>query len=242
MYNDNHSHKELTEMRSASSPLTYAHPSSPRISVGAIAGIVAAHVAVLALLTTLNVVPLPPQLTTLMVQMITPPAASVSPAKEPTPTPVEKKTVVRPRPTPVKPAASQPLLAAQGDAPGPTANEAPAKETPAPAPAAAAPASAAPAGGGVSQPRFDANYLLNPAPAYPALSRKMGEEGRVVLRVLVDAKGRPTQIEIRTGSASQRLDQAAQDAVWRWKFVPAKRGDEAVEAWVLVPIVFNLRS
>ena len=41
---------------------------------------------------------------------------------------------------------------------------------------------------------------------------------------------------------SPRLDNAAQDAVWRWKFVPARRGDEAVSAWVLVPITFNLKK
>jgi protein TonB len=94
----------------------------------------------------------------------------------------------------------------------------------------------------VSQPRFDAGYLQNPAPAYPALSRRMGEEGKVVLRVFVEPTGRPGQVEVKTGSGSPRLDQAAQEAVWRWKFVSARQGDEAIGAWVLVPIVFNLRG
>ncbi|MFZ2852863.1 MAG: energy transducer TonB, partial [Rhodocyclaceae bacterium] len=110
-----------------------------------------------------------------------------------------------------------------------------AKEAPSPPPAPAAPAV-------LSQPRFDADYLQNPPPAYPALSRRMGEEGRVVLRVFVEPNGRPSAIEVRNGSGSPRLDQAALDAVARWKFVAARRGDEAVGAWVLVPIVFNLRS
>ena len=94
----------------------------------------------------------------------------------------------------------------------------------------------------ISQPRFDAGYLKNPAPAYPPMSRRLGDEGRVVLRVLVEADGRPGEVTIKTSSGFPRLDQAAEDAVRRWKFVPARQGDEAVRAAVLVPIVFNLRD
>jgi protein TonB len=62
----------------------------------------------------------------------------------------------------------------------------------------------------------------------------------VLLRVQVGADGLPRHIEIRTSSGSGRLDEAALEAVRRWKFVPARRGDEAVEAWVLVPVAFSL--
>ncbi len=92
----------------------------------------------------------------------------------------------------------------------------------------------------VVPPRFDADYLDNPVPAYPALSRRMGEEGKVILRVFVEASGAALQLEIRTSSGSQRLDSAAIDAVRRWKFAPAKQGDKFVAAWVLVPINFSL--
>lgn len=91
-------------------------------------------------------------------------------------------------------------------------------------------------------PRFDADYLDNPAPVYPALSRRMGEEGKVMLRVFVEASGAASQLEIRTSSGSQRLDSAAIEAVRRWKFAPAKQGDKFVAAWVLVPINFSLRG
>ena len=94
----------------------------------------------------------------------------------------------------------------------------------------------------MTQVRFDADYLQNPPPAYPAQSRRIGEEGKVVLRVFVEPSGRPNQIEVKTPSGSPRLDLAAQEAVWRWKFVPARLGGEAVSAWVLVPIVFNLKG
>lgn len=92
----------------------------------------------------------------------------------------------------------------------------------------------------VAPPRFDAAYLDNPAPAYPALARRQREEGRVMLRVLVGADGRAERVDIATSSGSERLDRAAQDAVRRWRFVAARRGGEAVAAYVSVPIVFSL--
>ncbi|MCP5268824.1 MAG: TonB family protein [Zoogloeaceae bacterium] len=93
-----------------------------------------------------------------------------------------------------------------------------------------------------SEPRFDADYLSNPAPAYPALSRRLGEEGKVILRVFVESSGQPGQIELKASSGSPRLDRAAQEAIRHWKFIPASRGQEAVGAWVLVPIVFTLKG
>ncbi|MEQ1516363.1 MAG: TonB family protein, partial [Usitatibacteraceae bacterium] len=88
-------------------------------------------------------------------------------------------------------------------------------------PAAVASIPASPAE--VEPPKFDAEYLENPAPAYPALSRRMGEQGRVIVRVFVDANGAANHLEIKTSSGSQRLDAAALDAVRRWKFLPAKQ-------------------
>lgn len=88
--------------------------------------------------------------------------------------------------------------------------------------------------------RFDADYLQNPKPVYPALSRRRGEEGKVVLRVRVSAQGLPLSVEIRQSSGFERLDEAARTAVERWRFVPARQGSEAIEASVLVPLHFSL--
>jgi len=93
---------------------------------------------------------------------------------------------------------------------------------------------------GVVAPRFDAAYLQNPEPAYPALSKRFNEEGRVLLRVLVNPDGLPDQVEIRQSSGHVRLDQAALGTVKRWRFTPARRGSERLAAWVLVPLSFNL--
>jgi protein TonB len=70
----------------------------------------------------------------------------------------------------------------------------------------------------------------------------MGEEGKVVLRVFVNEEGLPAKVELRTPSGFSRLDSVALETVRQWKFVPARRGDQAVAAWVLVPISFSLRS
>lgn len=70
----------------------------------------------------------------------------------------------------------------------------------------------------------------------------MREQGRVMLRVLVNPNGMAEDVQIRTSSGVMRLDEAAQETVRRWKFVPAKRGSEAVSAWVLIPISFKLEG
>ena len=120
----------------------------------------------------------------------------------------------------------------------------PAESSPVPAGAPVATSAAAvPAGGGaLVEARFDADYLQNPAPVYPSLSRRMGEEGRVLLRAYVLPSGHPESVELRQSSGSARLDEAALAAVRKWRFVPARRGGEAVAAWVLVPITFRLES
>jgi protein TonB len=88
--------------------------------------------------------------------------------------------------------------------------------------------------------RFDADYLQNPKPIYPTLSRRLGEEGKVVLRVRVTAQGSALNVEIKQSSGHPRLDEAARAAVEQWRFVPARQGGEAIESTVLVPLHFAL--
>jgi protein TonB len=94
----------------------------------------------------------------------------------------------------------------------------------------------------VLQPRFNADYLNNPKPPYPALSRRLHEEGEVRLRVFVSASGNAPRVELQRSSGYDRLDRVALEIVQRWRFVPAREGDQAVAAWVVVPISFTLRS
>ncbi|MEM7442869.1 MAG: energy transducer TonB [Pseudomonadota bacterium] len=82
--------------------------------------------------------------------------------------------------------------------------------------------------------------LANPGPAYPRSARRRGEEGTVVLRVIVSAGGEPQTVQLVSSSGYSSLDEAAIDAVEDWRFIPARRGDLAVPATIDVPIAFRL--
>lgn len=90
------------------------------------------------------------------------------------------------------------------------------------------------------KPPINAAYLHNPKPHYPKLSRRLGEQGKVMLRVKVDQSGNVEQIQINTSSGFARLDTTAQNTVQNWRFIPAQRNGQAISDWVMVPIVFNL--
>ena len=171
----------------------------------------------------------------IMVSLVAPP--KIAPPQElPKPKPVVKQQSVKK----IEPLPPQPVLAL----PEPVASAVPAPVLVAPLPPEPAPAPVAlpvppmP----VTLPSFNADYLNNPAPPYPALSRRLGEEGKVVLRVFVNENGLPAQVQIRTSSGHNRLDSTALETVRQWKFTPARRGEQSIGAWVLVPISFNLRS
>jgi protein TonB len=91
-------------------------------------------------------------------------------------------------------------------------------------------------------PAINAAYLRNPPPRYPPAARRNGDEGRVLLRVLVNPEGAAARVELDQSSGSPLLDGAALDAVRGWRFVPARRGAQNVEGWVRVPLVFRLES
>jgi protein TonB len=145
----------------------------------------------------------------LMVSLLSPPKVIAKPQERPKPLPVKPK--VR-RPQPVEP---PPVLTAAAEAPAPYVAPPP-PPAPTPAELAAPPTlAAAQAPPPVIPPNFNADYLHNPAPVYPPLARRMGQQGKVVLRVLVNAGGAAEKVEIRSGSGSNLLDTAALDAVKR---------------------------
>lgn len=176
-----------------------------------------------------------------------PPAPLPAPAPKATP----RTQSATPRPAADKPAtllsstaAPSPSAATAASTSSTTAAAAPVADSAAATPQPAASAAGGDAGpaGRISPPRFDADYLKNPAPAYPRSSRERGEAGLVVLRVLVSRDGLPLEIDLQRSSGFERLDEAALAAVRHWQFLPARQGGEAIAARVLVPISFNLRS
>ena len=164
----------------------------------------------------------------------------------PKPQPVQAKPQAQSKALPKTMPAVQPQLH-----PSPVVTQAAPSESAPVVPTAAPTAAAAPAAAGhqrpnttpspvVSLPSSDADYLNNPAPAYPRISRRQGEQGTVVLRVFINTDGRADKAEIRTSSGYSRLDEAALDTVKRWRYVPGKRAGVPEAMWFNVPIRFVL--
>ena len=231
---------------------------------------VAARCAVVALIhivAILGIVQLDPEprarIEPVLVHLIAPPAPKIDSLSSPpalvAPPKIKPKPKVAPRPVakrfvPATPARSrESALSVDRSSMAQVASTAPKVQAPTPAKAQAAlgvepvstPAAAAvlprpqvP----VIAPRFDVEYLHNPRPAYPRIARRLGEHGRVTLQVFVTSDGHPAKVEVNTSSGYTRLDRAALEAVQKWEFVPARRGEQAVGAWVLVPITFVLEG
>ena len=171
-------------------------------------------------------IPVPPR-----PQPVAAPAPTPQPQPQPIPSKVSTPTEVA-QATPVAPV-SAPTAPTP---PAPTRVEAP----PAPAPPSPAPVVTAPSKTDVSIP---ASYSAsNQKPIYPNMSKRLGEQGTVVLRVLVKADGSAGEVEVKSSSNYPRLDQAAIDAVKTWRFNPAKIDGKATDEWYQVPIPFKLQS
>ena len=173
----------------------------------------------------------------LMVELISAPRLEAKPAAAlPAPVPPE------PRPRPVvrtaPPVVAPPVLAAPPSAPAQM--EVVAAPPPPPAPAPAAVAAVKPAELPFTPPSASAANLGNPEPEYPALSRRLGEQGSVLLRVHVSAAGSAQEVLVQASSGFARLDEAARTSVLRWRFAPARRGGEPVPAWGSVTINYRL--
>lgn len=162
--------------------------------------------------------------------------AKVAPMAPKPPTPAKPRSTPAPavRPTAAPQSTSTTASPVTGAATA-TAQSTTAATGPATATAAAAAVSSSP-------PVFSAAYLNNPRPTYPAMSRDLGETGKVLLKVVVSHEGRATDITLARSSGYPRLDRAASEAVRTWRFTPAKHGDQAVTESVIVPVVFSLQS
>ncbi len=151
----------------------------------------------------------------------------LAPAPAPVPRPVPAR---RPQPTPKPAIASAPAAqpAAAAPAPAPDVGAAPSGDVPARRAEA----------GELARPR----YAVNPAPEYPATSRRRHEEGLVLLRVQVTSLGRAQRVELARSCGHPALDDAALRAVRDWSFEPARIGSVAVDCEIEVPVRFALRD
>ena len=85
-------------------------------------------------------------------------------------------------------------------------------------------------------------HLQNPRPVYPALARRRGMQGRVILNVRVNASGTVDTVSILKSSGFRVLDISALNCVRKWRFIPARRGDKNISSLVQVPVRFSLKD
>jgi protein TonB len=86
------------------------------------------------------------------------------------------------------------------------------------------------------------SYLRAPVLEYPVASRRMNEQGRVVVRVLIDTQGRAVRVELEQASPYDRLNQAALRAAREALYKPHLEDGVPLVVWALVPLVFELKG
>ena len=175
-------------------------------------------------------------------EFIEPPQPKPAPPVPPAPV---KQPVVKTK-EPTRPPTPQPLAIAD---PTPTPNAPTGVTTPQPpAPPVATPVAVAPpappvappAPPKVELPSSDADYLQNPKPVYPTISKRLGEQGQVIHNVVISVDGRPVSATLVKSSGFSRLDQAAYKAVMGWRYIPGKRNGVVTEMSYNVPVTWNL--
>ncbi len=176
------------------------------------------------------------------------PKPAVTPqAIKPAPAPKKPKPVISKKmPKPPQPDITRPPEPVPEPAPAkPDAGSSPAPApvpSPAPSSATAAKATAAPKSETFTEANFRANYGFNPKPDYPRIARNRGWQGKVLLRVQVSVEGTSNEVTVYRSSGHEILDDSAVEAVKKWRFIPAKRGDKPVASSVIVPILFTLHD
>lgn len=184
--------------------------------------------------------------------MAAPPrAAPILPATPEPPQPAPKLDKAPEKPVPKKPDKPKPL-------PKPKPKSEPHPEAPPVPPVekvSAPPESASPAPPAQSEqakpeapapvPYVEASYkapgLNNPPKRYPRVAQERQWEGTVTLNVLVLADGSPGEIRVERSSGHELLDEATIEQVKNWRFIPARKGDQAVPSRVVVPIEYKLK-
>lgn len=169
----------------------------------------------------------------------------IAPEPKVAPPPKAEPEPVKPQPTPKKPP-QKPQRKPTQKTPPPVAKAAAAAPVVAPSKAVSQKtASISPAKTAeptTQLPSADAAGLNNKAPVYPMLSRKRKEQGTVWLLLLVSKDGLVTELKLKKTSGFDRLDQAALQAVKKWKFQPARKQGQPIDYWYELPLKFSLQQ
>ena len=196
--------------------------------------VVALHAAALWGLWQYRLIPAPQEAMTLFVSFIAPPEPD-RPQEPKQPPPPKAKPIEKPRQ--IIAATAAVVAPADYVVPAPSTQPAPTREIEAPV---------------VSKPLPPGPVALatelavacpeRSAPTYPALSRRLEEEGTVVLRVELDETGRVSVAGVHRSSGFARLDEAALGAVRTWRCTPAQRNGQPVRAVAMQPFKFILQG
>jgi periplasmic protein TonB len=187
-----------------------------------------------------------------LAQMIEPPKPTPPPApviSKELPPP-EKQQVVKRAPTVPQTQAAPQILATETATPAPNAPAPVQIAPPAPvlspsvpvaavaSPAPTTPAPIAPAK--AATPACVEDYISQPKPTYPRLSKNLGEQGVVGVRVLFSPAGLPKSAEIEKSSGFERLDRAAIEGTQRWRFISCRSVLAEADHWEPAPVTFKL--
>ena len=170
-----------------------------------------------------------------MVTLVTPPPPPPESRPQPKTVEVAKATTVAPPPLPKINTVVENTITLPPPAPR-VAQEAPATPTVVSAP----PAPPAPAAPATPRTVQGVEYIRPPAVVYPSVSKRLGETGVVMLRVLISEKGQAEQVQVQKSSGYANLDEAGRQAALRALFKPYMEDGKAVPVYVLVPINFSL--
>jgi protein TonB len=213
------------------------------ISVPGLMFVIAIHGGILYFLFKQQLIPPPKQLATLMVNFIPSAKPKEEPQPEAPPPPPKPKPERKPQPRQL--VAKAPVVSpSEPVAPPPPPEPEPVSEPePEPAPAVEAPAPQQMAPGPVTlSSELSVSCPELNAPAYPALSKRLGEEGKLVLRVELDERGHVHVAQVVNSSGFKRLDEAALTAVKTWRCTPPIRNGQPVRAVALQPFNFVLQG
>ncbi|MDD2833489.1 MAG: TonB family protein [Methylotenera sp.] len=223
-----------------------------RIALDKLAGlllVIALHGALLYAAMSYKLIPPPQEAMTLFVSLIKPPPPPKKeeplPSEPPKPPPLKKvtlvkeKPIIRPEPEPVLVAETPVTQVTDYVAPAPP--PAPAIEaSPAPQPEPVVEVQPRPLGPVALSSELSLACPQRTPPHYPAASRRMGEHGRVVLRVELDETGKIIGVKVKESSGHKRLDEAGVAAVKTWQCDAAMRDGQTVRAVAMQPFDFIL--
>ena len=213
------------------------------ISLPGLLFVLVAHGVLAYILWNQRLVPAPEQMVTLFAEIISQPAPKAAPEPKQEPAPAKLKPVKKPEFKPeIKRLATK---APQLPEPAPVVQPDPepvVEQEVFPEPVAKVPPRQMEMGPVTLSSELSVSCPKLTAPTYPAISRRMGEEGKLVLRVELDESGHIDEAQVIDSSGYARLDNAALEAVKNWQCRPSMRNGQPVRAIALQPFNFVLQG